>query len=96
VLLTGDKELVIERVAPGSPASKGGLKRGDRILDMDGHPVHDIYDLKLELFFKQRGSTSDIAVLRKDRDGNVRKRIITTGPLVPFKWTGTSMHFHSK
>src|SRR5205809_5343183 len=35
----GDSTTVIGYVTPGSPAEKGGLRPGDRILAVDGNPV---------------------------------------------------------
>jgi regulator of sigma E protease len=38
-------EPIVGRVIPNSPAAKAGLKTGDRIVAVNGHPVIQLYDL---------------------------------------------------
>ncbi len=96
VLLSGDNNLKVEGVIPDSPAAKGGMKKGDVIKAIDGQPVKDIYDLKLELFFKQKGHPTRITVVRTGRNGAQVTKDVTTGPLVPFDWGGGKPRFHGK
>ena len=95
VILNGQNKLTVERVIPGSPASKAGFKKGDKIAKVDGIAVKDIYDLKLELFFKKKGEKIKINVKRRDKDGTVKDVELLTGELVPFTWSRTTMDFHS-
>ncbi len=46
-------KLIVTKVAEKSLAEKLGLKKGDLILEIDGEKVKDIFELKLELFFKK-------------------------------------------
>jgi S1-C subfamily serine protease len=61
---------------PGSPADKGGIKAGDVLVSFEGHPLHDINDLKIELYFKGLGEQAKLTV---ERDGITKE--IETGPL---------------
>ncbi len=96
VILNGKNKLTVERVIPGSPASDARLQKGDRITKVDGVPVKDIYDLKLELFFKKKGDRLTIQVKRKDAKGITRKINLFTGKLRPFSWQQSRMGFHLK
>jgi putative radical SAM enzyme (TIGR03279 family) len=42
--------VVIDAVHPGSPAEGGGLKKGDKILDINGMPIDDFLDLYVASF----------------------------------------------
>ncbi len=94
VILTGKNKLTVEEVIPDSPASQAGIKRGDVITKVGGKAIRDIYDLKVELFFKKRGEKIGIEVTRKDKQGNVRKVDLVTGKLVPFSWNINGRDFH--
>ncbi len=88
VVLT-DKEgkLEIKQVMPGSPADKGGIKAGDVLVSFEGHPLHDINDLKIELYFKGLGERAKLTV---ERDGVTRE--IETGPLNSSSFSFGSPH----
>jgi len=96
VMLSGEDKLKVENVVPGSPAAQAGIKKGDKILAMDDREIKDISDLKLELFFKNRGDTARIKVKRTEKDGRMVTRELTTGPLVPFDWKVSGFRFHGK
>lgn len=58
---------VIDQPAAGSAAAAAGLRAGDRLLEVDGAPVHSWNDLRLKLLepvIERRAST-----LRVERDG---------------------------
>jgi len=77
IVLTDDHNRIeIKQVISGSPADKGGVKAGDVLVSFDGHPVHDINDLKIELFFKKKGERAKLVV---KRDGKSVE--LETGPL---------------
>ncbi len=58
--------VMIEGVAPGSPAERAGLLRGDTITAINGAPVHDIDDLYLQIGIGLAGGTAKIEVMGAD------------------------------
>lgn len=59
-----DNEVVVEGVAPGSPAEKAGVLAGDRILSFDGQPVLETADLILRVREKKEGDEAEVVVRR--------------------------------
>ena len=51
-------------VAAGSPAEKGGLKGGDRIVELGGEKIGDLIDFDLALRKFSAGDDSDVVVMR--------------------------------
>ncbi len=60
--IDGHNYLKIVNVIPHTPAWKVGLKAGYLILAFDGKPIHNIYDLRLDLLFKHEGDTAIVKV----------------------------------
>ncbi len=87
VLTDANATLEIKQVMPGSPAEKGGVKAGDVLVMFDGHPVHDINDLKLELFFKKLGEKAKLTVKREEKTVELE-----TGPLNSSSFSFGSPH----
>jgi S1-C subfamily serine protease len=54
----------VEEVVPGSPAAAAGLRTGDLILDVDGHPVADAGDLQRLMLDEAIGRAMHLRVLR--------------------------------
>ncbi len=48
--------VLIDQVEPGSPASKGGLHRGEIIIGMDGHPVKRMSTLRDQIAMLRPGT----------------------------------------
>jgi serine protease Do len=69
-------EPVIEGSRPNSPARKAGLRRGDRILSIDGRPIDRLVQAKEEVYRRYAGDTLHMIV---DRGG---KKIESTLELV--------------
>jgi serine protease Do len=70
--------IVVEAVEPGSPADKVGLKAGDVITEVDGHPVHTGADLvnpiaqtpighSVKLSYVRNKQTTDVTLTVADR-----------------------------
>jgi serine protease Do len=56
-------------VSPNSPASRAGLQKGDIILELNGKPVNDSAQLRVNVSLMQPGTNVDLKVLR---DGTMR------------------------
>jgi len=56
---------VITGFPENSVSEKAGLRTGDVIVSFDGNKVGSMEDLRLELFFKKKGDTAKVKVLRK-------------------------------
>jgi len=63
----GEKEargIVVGDVTPKSPAQEGGIQRGDIILAVNGKPVNDSNQLRMDISMMQPGSNVKLTVLR--------------------------------
>lgn len=69
-----DGALLILRVIPRSPASRGGLREGDRIVAIDGRDTRDLSaDRAANLLQGEPGSVADITI---ERPGDTRHRLL--------------------
>ncbi len=75
LLAPGPKEgqVFVERVTPGGPAEKAGLRKGDQVLEVDGAKVRNVYQVvnfalkkqpgdRMTLVVQQQGQTKTVAV----------------------------------
>jgi serine protease Do len=62
--LPRDSGVILEDVIPSGPAELAGLKVGDIVLTLAGHPVHDLREFALALFRFQVGQPVAVEVLR--------------------------------
>ncbi len=60
-----DGKVKIEGFTPGSVSEMAGLKKGDVILALDDISVSSIDDIRIHLFFKQKGDKVKVRVLRR-------------------------------
>ncbi|SLN40468.1 DegQ family serine endoprotease [Oceanibacterium hippocampi] len=67
--------VLVNAIHPKGPAAKAGLRVGDVIVGIDGHPVGDQNALRFRIATHQVGETSTLEVLRQGR------RITLTMPL---------------
>ncbi len=56
--------LVVESVAPGSPAEKAGIATGDELLALDGQPVKETVDVLFRVGEKREGDTAQVTIRR--------------------------------
>ncbi len=70
---------VINGIAPGSPADKTGLKRGDVIVELDGKKILDPAELPRMVAFGHIGKTVTLKVMRQGKPMEV-KALIETKP----------------
>lgn len=63
-------ECRVRALLPGSAAEKAGIKRGDVLVDLDGHPVKSTSDVHLALWDKKPGDHVRVRVHRGRRFGS--------------------------
>jgi len=76
----GEKEArgaLVADVSAGSPAEKGGLERGDIILDVNGKPVTDSNDLRMTISMMAPDSDANLKVLRSGSDKDISVKLST-------------------
>ena len=62
--LTRDEGVILEDVIPGGPAEAAGLKVGDIVLTVQGHPVNNLREFALSLFRFKIGESAKLEILR--------------------------------
>ena len=62
--LKESRGVLVSGVAPGSPAEKAGVKRGDVITSLNGQPVRDMNTLRNRIADAGPGSTAELMVVR--------------------------------
>ncbi|MBT8472034.1 MAG: Do family serine endopeptidase [Marinicaulis sp.] len=67
---------IIDDLWRGGPADTGGLRAGDVVIEVDGHPVFDEQTLNYRIGVKNDNETADVAYLR---DGKAREATIKVG-----------------
>lgn len=68
--------VLLAGVRPGGPAEKGGLQRGDLLVELAGHPIRDIQDFMFALRSAKPGQQ---AVAIVERDGRRVDLLVTFG-----------------
>ncbi|MGH9733047.1 MAG: Do family serine endopeptidase [Candidatus Acidiferrales bacterium] len=68
---------LVSQVAPDTPASRAGLKRGDVILKVDGKPVNSANDLRLMISSMAPGSTANLTVWRDGKTQDMKVTLAT-------------------
>jgi serine protease Do len=62
--LSQDWGVIVSDVYPEGPAEKAGLKIGDVVLGIDGHPVDSLPIFTLALYLMNNGTTAKLEILR--------------------------------
>jgi serine protease Do len=70
-------------VRPDSPAGKAGLKKGDRIVEVDGRPIKTQTDLRFALGPRYAGES--IRLVAKRGDESLERTVELIGELPPFR-----------
>jgi uncharacterized iron-regulated protein len=56
--------LLVESIAPGSPAEKAGIAKGDELVALDGQPVKETADVRFRVGEKRDGDAAQVTVRR--------------------------------
>jgi serine protease Do len=70
----GQKSLqgaLVGDVTPGSPAQRAGVQKGDIILELNGKPVADANDLRMNISMMRPGTTVELKIARNGEDRNL-------------------------
>jgi hypothetical protein len=59
-----DEGVLVDDVTEGGPAAKGGIKKGDRIVEIGGKPVKNLEAYMSVMGAQKRGEDLEVAVLR--------------------------------
>jgi serine protease Do len=62
--LSREEGVILEDVIPGGPADNAGLKVGDIVLTVAGHPVHNLREFALSLYRFKIGESAQLELLR--------------------------------
>jgi S1-C subfamily serine protease len=66
------KGLSIQKVLPGSPAEKAGLKNGDVVMKMDGKEVTDLMSFIQDVGARKPGDMLTLTVHRDGKDEDIK------------------------
>ena len=69
------KGALIESVAKGGPADKGGLKKGDVVTAFDGRPIPDAGTLRNQIANTSIGAGAKITILRNGKKQEIMVRV---------------------
>ena len=62
------KGVFVERVDPGTPAKEGGLKDGDIVIEVDGKPVGEVTQFRMNIADHPPNSEVSLKVIRDGKD----------------------------
>ena len=74
--LTFDAGVVLSDVTPGSPAAKAGLEPGDIVLSLDGKPMENGRQFRINVYTRGVGEQVAVEVRRGARTLNVRVPVV--------------------
>lgn len=66
-------EAIIDKIVPGLPADKAGLKVGDKILAVDDRPVASALECSMNILPRYVEETLSLTYLRNDESGNPKE-----------------------
>jgi Tol biopolymer transport system component len=82
--------VLLADVRAGGPADKAGIKGGDRIVEMAGTRIENLYDMTYALQDHKPGETIDVIVIRNDARTKLRATLGTRGGEAPKEPHGTA------
>ncbi len=94
LLPTKEQAVRIRDVVPGTPASASGLRKGDRILALDGQPVGDVPEMQRRLSDRAAGEEITLTIKRRWRKFDVTLTLARSeemGKIRPKKYTDVEL-----
>ena len=71
-----ERGVILSDVAPGSPAAKAGLQPGDVVLSLDGKPMENGRQFRINVYARGAGEQVVLAMQRGERTANVRVPVV--------------------
>jgi Tol biopolymer transport system component len=75
--------VLLADVRSGGPADHAGIKGGDRIIEMAGTRIENLYDMTFALQDHKPGETIDVVVIRNEKPTTLRATLGTRGAPPP-------------
>jgi Tol biopolymer transport system component len=75
--------VLLADVRSGGPADLAGIKGGDRIIEMAGTRIENLYDMTFALQDHKPGETIDVVVIRNEQKTTLRATLGTRGAPAP-------------
>ena len=75
--------VLLADVRPGGPADKAGIKGGDRVVEMAGTKIENLYDMTYALQDHKPGDTVDVIVIRDNKRTTLRATLGSRGATPP-------------
>jgi serine protease Do len=69
------KGALVSSVTPGGPAEKAGVKRGDIIVEFNGHKVEKVVDLTSKVVVTPPGTQVQLKVIREGREKDITVKL---------------------
>ncbi len=79
-----DAGVLVNEVEPNSAAAEAGVKAGDVIVAIDGHPVASLRDIRRLLSGKDVGQKAEVAVIRQKSRQTITATIKESQPMFAF------------
>lgn len=67
-----DRGVLVDRVRPGSPADRAGVRVGDLVTEVDGEPTASAPDLLRAMADRRRGERIDVRIVRRGQERTLR------------------------
>src|ERR1700676_3624294 len=83
-LITAPDGVHVEDVSPGEPADRAGLRRGDRVVTIDGIPIHDLLSYGTATSRFQAGKPAVFRLVRGGKTVDLTLRPGMAFPLFTF------------
>ena len=71
-----DRGVILSDVAAGSPAAKAGLKPGDIVVSLDGKPMENGRQFRINIYARGAGEQVTMSVRRGERSADVRVQVV--------------------